>query len=406
MNEPLPDSSVDAAARRRQFIVMMAALFASYLAMMLPMSSIPVYVAKDLGLSNFLSGLAAGASFYGTLFFRKYGGALADRLGGKHGYARGVTLYIIGGALCVPAALPILPVPMRFFLLFLGRLVLGVGESMVNVGMVSWGVACMGMQRSGWVMANIGMCMYAAVAVGGQIGFGLYERVGFAPLMAFCAALPLVSLALIRPFAPLTTRRDGGGEARISLFGVLRRIWRYGVPVMLQGVGFAILGAFMSKTFLQRGWPYEGMGLSCFGVGYVVMRIGIGHLPDRIGGIRVALFSFVLEAAGMYAIWLAPDPYWALGGAFLVGMGCSMIFPSLGMEVMRGMPAAMRGVSLGVFTIFQDVTYALAGGTVGLLVDRFGFGVAYLFGALAASCGLLIVVGMHCGVVRKDVASE
>ena len=33
-----------------------------------------------------------------------------------------------------------------------------------------------------------------------------------------------------------------------------------------------------------------------------------GHLPDRIGGAKVALVCVLIEAAGQALIWLAPWP--------------------------------------------------------------------------------------------------
>ena len=77
--------------------------------------------------------------------------------------------------------------------------------------------------------------------------------------------------------------------------------------VGLQGVGFAAIGAFMPLLFLHRSWSHAGLGLTCFGGAFVLMRILFGHLPDRVGGIPVALVSMALEAAGQCLVWTASD---------------------------------------------------------------------------------------------------
>jgi MFS family permease len=105
----------------------------------------------------------------------------------------------------------------------------------------------------------------------------------------------------------------------------------------------ASTAAFFPLYFLSQGWANAGLGLSFFGVAFVAMRLLCGHLPDRIGGRNVAALSLVLEACGQFLIWFAPGPYTAFAGAFLTGAGCSMAFPAMGAEVVKRVPAHLRG---------------------------------------------------------------
>jgi predicted MFS family arabinose efflux permease len=150
--------------------------------------------------------------------------------------------------------------------------------------------------------------------------------------------------------------------------------------------------------FLHRGWPHAGLGLTCFGVAFVLARILFGHLPDRIGAIPVALVSIAVEAAGQYLLWTAAGPEIALAGAFLTGLGCSLIFPAMGIEVVQRIPPHLRGSAMGGFAAFQDLAYGGTGPLTGLLADRFGYGVVFLVGGLAATIGFALVVV----IARKD----
>jgi len=109
-----------------------------------------------------------------------------------------------------------------------------------------------------------------------------------------------------------------------------------------------------------------------------------GALPDRLGGIPVALVSLAVETVGQALLWLAPNPQMAMLGALLTGMGCSMVFPSMGLEVVRRVPAHLRGTAIGGFAAFQDLAYGATGPVAGWVADHFGHAQVFFIGTLAA----------------------
>ncbi len=380
------------ATKARQFIRMMFAYFLCYLAMVMPLSSLSIHVTRDWGMSNFMAGLAAGSAFFATLLSRKWAGDHTDRMGGKHCCLEGVLWYAGGSAVCLLGALAPLPPTCQFAALILGRMGIGVGESVGNVGLTHWSVDVMGTQKTGRVIASIGMSMYAAVAAGGQTGYLLFDRAGFAALLAVCTLAPLAAFLLLRGCGE--NPRGETPAKKSSLPAVMRRIWRLSLPALFFAVGYAVLAAFLAKTFLDRGWPHAGWGLTCYGIGFVLMRVLCGHLPDRHGGLPVAACSAVSAILGLFLLWLAPGPASALAGAFFTGAGCSMIFPSLAMEIIRISPKEQRGASISGYNIFIDVSYGFAGPAAGFFTDRFGDSFAYLFAAVAAVLGMAMLANL------------
>ncbi|HTI02431.1 MAG TPA: MFS transporter [Acidisoma sp.] len=375
----------------RRVIALTVMLFLTYLSVAMSLPVVPVHVVATLGLNNAYAGLAVGIAFLSTILTRSHAGALVDRLGGRPCMRRGLVLYLAAALVCLASGLPVLPVPLSYGVLILGRLLLGLGESLTMVGMIGWSIGLMGAARSGRVMSLVGMGMYGAFALGGPLGLALLHRLGFSGTMAVCALLPVLGLAcitLVPAVAPHAGRRE-------SFWRIIGRIWLPGSTVGLQGVGFAALGAFFSLYALSRGWAHAGLGLTCFGLGFVLVRLLCGHLPDRIGGTPVAIASLAVEACGQYLIWLAPGPGAALLGALLTGLGCSMVFPAMGSEVVKLVPPQLRGTAVGGFAAFQDLAYGLTGPVMGLVADHSGYGPIFFIGGLAASGALLMAVAAH-----------
>ena len=84
------------------------------------------------------------------------------------------------------------------------------------------------------------------------------------------------------------------GAARPSFLSVIGSIRWHGAVVCLQGIGFTAIGAFFTLYFRGQHWPYAGLGLTAFGAGFVLVRVFFGHLPDRIGGLPVAVESLAM----------------------------------------------------------------------------------------------------------------
>src|SRR5699024_3854892 len=88
------------------------------------------------------------------------------------------------------------PVP-AYAVLIAGRLLVGLGESLVGVGIITWGIGMVGPARSGKVLSLIGAAIYSALAVGGPLGLMMYQSVNFVATMAVSALLPCLGLLVM-----------------------------------------------------------------------------------------------------------------------------------------------------------------------------------------------------------------
>jgi MFS family permease len=366
----------------------MAALFCGYLCVGLPLPVIPLFVHDKLGFSNLIVGLVIGIQFLATVLTRGYAGRLTDQHGGKRSALQGAAVGALSGLLYLVAAMPGLSPAISLALIVVGRLTAGFGESQFITGCVSWSIASVGPQRAGMSMSWTGIAMFAALAVSAPIGMTLYQAYGLRATMVACIVAPLVATAVAFRATPYTHPTG----PRLPFYRVIGQIWREGLGLMLQGVGLSGLTAFASLYFAMRGWGHAGLVMTSFGGGYIFVRLVLGHLPDKIGGYRVAFWSLAIEAIGQALIWGAPHEAVALCGALVTGFGCALVFPALGVEALKRVLPANRGSAMGAFIAFLDIAYGVAGPAAGLVAGLFGYAAVYLLGAASALLGAALVV--------------
>ena len=364
-----------------------AALFCGYLAVGLPLPVIPLFIHDRLGFNNLIVGLVIGIQFLATVLTRGYAGRLTDHHGGKRSALQGAAFCALAGLFYLAAAMPGLSPAISLAMIVVGRLIAGFGESQFVTGCVSWSIASVGPQRAGLSMSWTGIAMFAALAIGAPIGMALYQAYGLQAAMVACIVAPLVAAGI----ALRATSYTSPSGRRLPFHRVIGQIWREGLGLMLQGVGLSGLTAFASLYFAARGWDHAGLVMTAFGIGFIFVRVVLGHLPDKISGYRVALWSLAIEAIGQALIWGAPHEVAALGGALVTGLGCALVFPALGVEALKRVLPANRGSAMGAFVAFLDIAYGVAGPAAGLVAGLFGYAAVYLLGAASAVLGAALV---------------
>lgn len=369
-------------------VPIMAVVLIAFLMIGLALPVLPLHVHQGLGLSAFIVGLVTGSQFGASLISRVWAGHYADRSGAKRAVVVGLITAAASGLLYLLSLRFVAAPALSVTILLLGRALLGAAESFMITGAVSWGLFLAGRENAGRVIAWIGMAMFAALALGAPLGTALYATGGFAAVAAATTLVPLLTLLLVAPLAPVPPQRG----ARPALLKVVRAVWVPGLGSAFSTIGFGVIIAFSSLLSAQRGWNPVWLVFTAFAVSLVVARLLFGHLPDQLGGARVALVCVFIQTAGLALIWIAPGRAWGAVGAALAGAGYSLVYPGLGVEAVQRAPAESRGLAMGPYTVFLDVALGFGSPALGLIVGFAGLNAVFLASAIIALCAVPIAL--------------
>jgi len=358
---------------------------------------LPLHVHQDLGLSTFVVGLVTGSQFAASLISRVWSGRYADSRGAKRAVVFGLLTVVVGGLLYLVSVSFVGTPSLSVSVLLVGRALLGGAESLVITGAVSWGLGLAGPANTGRVIAWVGMAMFASLAFGAPVGTTLYALGGFTAVALATILVPLIAVLLV---APLSAVRAKHGT-QTGLMKILGAVWLPGFGSALSTLGFGAMIAFSALLSAQQGWTPVWLTFSAFAMALVAARLFLGHIPDMLGGARVALVCVFVEAAGLALIWFAPNPLLAAAGAALTGFGYSLVYPGLGIEAMKRVPSQSRGLAMGAYTVFLDVALGFGSPALGLLAGRAGVGSVFLASAILA-LGAAVVAGWLLRSALKD----
>jgi MFS family permease len=377
----------------------LAFTFIAFLVTGIAMPVLPLHVHDGLGMGTVMVGLVTGAQFAMALVSRVWSGTVTDTAGAKRAVVMGMLAAVAAGLLYLLSLRYVQTPAMSAVVLLFGRALLGGAESFVITGALGWGLVLAGPSRTGKAIAWIGMAMYVAFAVGAPLGTVLYGRYGFASIGLATALFPLIGLALIAPLRGIVP----SSQVRPSFIKVVGAVSLPGFGLALASLGFGAITTFISLLFAGKGWGGGWAAFTCFSGAFVIARLFFGHLPDALGGARVALACLLVEAAGQTLIWLAPTPLIAILGAALTGFGYSLVYPGFGIEAVRAVQPGSGGLAMGAFTAFLDLALGVSGPVLGWIASGAGVPAVFLvstvvvLGATAVAMRLQRITGLQGG---------
>ncbi|HYW23780.1 MAG TPA: MFS transporter [Terriglobales bacterium] len=357
-------------------------LFCGYMGLSAVIPVLPRFVREGFGAPDLAVGLAVTATGLAALVVRPIAGDVADRRGYRRVMQAGALIVAAGGVLYF--------LPVGLAGLVAVRLMLGVGEASLFTAGAAWTVSLAPHSRRGQLIGLYGVSMWFGISAGTFLG-AVLVRFGYDTVWAFSAAAPFLGLLLISSVAaPAAAARPSG---RLDL--LLRPAALPGLALALAAAGYAGLAAFVVLHLQARGIPSGFVVLGTFSVVYAGTRLFIGRVPDQYGPRRVVVWCGIGEAIGLLVIALAPNLAVALAGSVVMGVGFSLLHPSLALMVMNRTDRSKQGAALGAYTSFWDLGLGVWGPATGAVASGFGYPAVFVVGAACAVAAVAVALSVR-----------
>jgi len=378
----------------RRLLPMTATVFLGLMTMGIPLSVLPLQLHHALGFDMVTVGWVMGVESAATLLTRRFAGRTTDRRGPKTAMLIGLVASALSGAAYLLALLPGLTPGAALAVLVLGRVAMGVGESLVFTAGSAWPIGMLGMAQAGKALSWVGIAMFGGIAAGTALGSVLQQGFGFAAAALAALLVPLVGLTIALGVPAVRLAAQPGALPFRRILGL---ILPSGAGFTLAMVGFAAIGSFLVLAYDFRGWAGGGVALTLFGAGFVAARVLFGGRSDRARGPGMAVATLVVEAAGLLLLAWMPGPWAGMAGAAVTGFGLSMVYPLLALPAIRRVPAGDLGTAIGTYDAGADIAIMIGTPVCGALAAGFGFQAVFLFAAAAAGLATVLAVAAYRG---------
>lgn len=334
-------------------------------------------IQNQFGKSSAVMGfLFTGYSFCAGLSVLIWG-LLSDVFGRRQGLLSGLIVFFAGSLISFAAH--------NFAILLLGRIVTGMGASMLSLNTISYAADFFPYRTRGWAMGSIFASYFAALILGVPLGSWLGDRFGWNVVFGAMAGISLILFVSTKWLLP----RLHSHSIRASEIQLGSSIRQY--------LGFfrtqVAVGALLSALFASAGtmgfiaflgvWLSSTFGISSSKIGLVFLVSGTaallasplaGSISDRVGKriqfviscISLAVFLFVLPGLHWGPVLFAIFGAISLSAAFRQGP-MEAVFTEIVSSVLRGRFIALKNsfsqLGIGLATMFSGILFENGGYT-------------------------------------------
>lgn len=327
-------------------------------------------------------------------------GPVSDAFGRKRGLICGLIVFAAGSTLSFFST--------GFLMLLAGRIITGMGASMLSLNSISYAADFFPYSNRGWAMGSIMSSYFAALILGVPLGSLLGDRFGWRVVFGIMGGITLFLLGFIYSAIPaINPKAEKGSGQFVALYfrQYMAFLQSKGSVAALFCSFFASAGIMGFLAFLGS-WLHDSFGISTSQIGLVFIASGsaallasplAGSISDRIGkriqfvlsSLLLALFLFILPGVK----WGVP--LFAVFGA--ISLAAAFRQGPLEAVLTEIVASSSRGTFVALKNSFSQLGIGLATLLSGILFESIGYRAVCFLGALssmlAAICMLLTARG-------------
>ncbi len=322
-------------------------------------------------------------------------GPISDVFGRKHGLLSGLMVFCAGSCISYLAA--------GFYTLMAGRILTGMGASMLSLNTISYAADFFPYSNRGWAMGSIFSSYFAALIMGIPLGAWVGEKFGWNVVfgtMGMAALALFISVQMLLP----GLRGKPGKAPPVPVSEYIRRY-----------IGFfktqSTFSALIASLFASAGttgflaflgvWLHDSFGISGSRIGLVFLVAGAaallaspfaGSIADRIG----KRLQFMISSLGLAVFLLVlPRLHWGavLFGVFgLVSLSAAFRQGPLEAVLTEIVSSDSRGTFLALKNSCSQLGIGLAAMVSGMLFESNGYGAVCFLGGISclAAAGAMV----------------
>ncbi len=368
------------------FLVMSSAIYFSGWTMLYPV--LPRFVKDELHGGGLAVGLAIGLYGVSSALVRPVWGWVGDRYGRR--------LLVVMGMACVAATLAAYLVVDSVAAALVVRLAFGVFEGAAFVGLATAAQDLAPDHRRGEAATYLSGSTFVGVAIGPAVGNWVWEQWGYDAVWVTASVLALVGMAfgLATPtgLEQGVIERAAVGQEAPKRALINRTALLPGLVLGCGIIGYAGFVSFIALHVTERHLASPGAVFGTYAALVLVLRVFGAKLPDRYGPLPVAAGGLCLLAVGLWLVAIAQGPGLLFTGIVLFALGVAPIFPGLLSWVVSRAPSRERTNAVATFSAFFDLSMAVGGPVIGLVVALSGEAWGMFVGGAIALLGLPLLV--------------
>ncbi len=312
-------------------------------------------------------------------------GPVSDVFGRKHGLLTGLMVFCAGSCISYLSA--------GFYTLLAGRILTGMGASMLSLNTISYAADFFPYSNRGWAMGSIFSSYFAALIMGIPLGAWLGERFGWNVVFGVMGATALALAIFVQLLLPGLAVKSG----KIPRLHVSEYVRRYIDFFRTQSTFSALVTALFASAgttgFLAflGVWLHDSFGISGSRIGLAFMVAGVaallasplaGSIADKIG----KRLQFVISSMAL-AIFLLmlPRLHWGavLFGVFgLISLAAAFRQGPMEAVLTEIVSSDSRGTFVALKNSCSQLGIGLAAMLSGMLFESNGYGAVCLLGGV------------------------